>query len=180
MALGAVLVLAAVIGGIVVLSGGGDDDSGSATSEADSSQLTQRLTKQDSGLSGFYPQDWRRTEKRGITNLVSPDSCIAISLSAPATAAQSGALLNDSIAALRRSFKQTEVRRQPGAARIGGLPTRGALVAVSRQGRTALVELSVGRGKRFAYLTEVVLREPPCEGSIGLGRQIIGSLQFTR
>jgi hypothetical protein len=40
--------------------------------------------------------------------------------------------------------------------------------------------LSVGTGRKFAYLTEVVVRDPRCQGDLQLAQVVLGSIQYTK
>jgi hypothetical protein len=40
--------------------------------------------------------------------------------------------------------------------------------------------VSVSRGKRFAHLTQVVFRAPPCEATAEQTRAIVSSIEFSR
>jgi hypothetical protein len=183
MALGAVLVLAALIGGFVLLVGGDDDDDGdSAESIAERSGLTERVTKRDAGLSVFYPEDWRRTEREGIINLQSPDRCAAVALSAPVPADLSGRLLRDSAAGIRRSFSGAVVGTGRQRTPIGGAPTRIAVGVIRQRGLPGtVVRVAVSRGRELAHLVQQVVRDPErCTEGAEQARAIIDSIQYTR
>jgi hypothetical protein len=183
MALGAVLVLAALIGGFVLLVGDDDDDDGSARSAAERSGLTERVTKRDAGLSVFYPEDWRRTERSGIINLQSPNRCAAVALSAPVPADLSDELVRDSAAGIRRSFRGRAVvgtgrQRAP----IGGAPTQLAVAVIRVPGEPGVViRLAVSRGRELAHMVQQVIRDPErCTEGAEQARAIIDSIQYTR
>jgi hypothetical protein len=91
-----------------------------------------------------------------------------------------GRLEKDSIDALRASFGRVEVR-DSGKATLGGLPTTGALVAVTnKRGDPAVIQLSVSRGRQLAYVTQVVFRSPPCEEAAPDAQRVTESLEFTK
>ena len=142
--------------------------------------LTESLEKEDAGLRAAYPEGWRRSESSGIITLESPDRCIAISLSSPATAAQADQLLRDSIKGVQASFKRAEIRRSQQRT-VGGRPTSGALIAVrNKQGKPVIVELAVSKGKQLAHLTQLALRSPPCEAAAPQMDLIIESIEYSR
>lgn len=142
--------------------------------------LTESIEKEEAGLKVSYPEGWKRSERSGIVTLESPDQCTAISFATPVAAAQAKRLREDSIAALRRTFKKIELRRGT-AQEVGGAPTTGAAIAVrNKQGNPILIRLAVSRAKEFAHLTQVVLRAPPCENSDTQTALILGSVEFTR
>ncbi len=60
------------------------------------------------------------------------------------------------------------------------IPTTADSVVVTRKGNQVVVLLSVGKGKKYAYLTEVVVRDPSCEGAVQRAQLIIGSVEYTR
>jgi hypothetical protein len=182
MALGAVLVLAALIGGFVLFVGGDDDDDNSAESIAERSGLTERVTKRDAGLSVFYPEDWRRTEREGIINLQSPDRCAAVALSAPVPTELSARLLRDSAAGIRRSFSGAVVGTGRQRTPIGGAPTQIAVGVIRERGVPGtVVRLAVSRGRELAHLVQQVIRDPErCTEGAEQARAIIDSIQYTR
>jgi hypothetical protein len=48
------------------------------------------------------------------------------------------------------------------------------------KGNGVSVLLSVGTGKRNAYLTEVVVRDPSCQVDLQLAQLMLSSAQFTK
>ena len=47
------------------------------------------------------------------------------------------------------------------------------------RGRDIQVLLSVGTGRKNAYLTEVVLRDGACQGDLQLAQLMLGTVRFT-
>jgi hypothetical protein len=187
-AIGVALVALALIGGIILLIAGGDDDSGTnsaTTSSADISQLQNKfldhtVVDSDKGISIRRPASWKVNKEHGVTNIQSKDRCLAMQLSAPVAASRAKALGQDGVTALRAQFKNVRVR--PGAsARVGGVPTRSSSITVSdRKGNPVHVLLSVGTGKKNAYLTEVVVRDPSCQGDLQLAQLMLSSAAYTK
>ena len=176
------------IGGIVLLIAGGDDDSGSnsgAKPTADIAQLQNRfldrtVVDSDKGISIRRPASWKVNKQHGVANIQSKDRCLAMQLSAPVAANRAKALQNDGVTALRDQFKNVKVR--PGAsARIGGVPTRNSTITVTDpKGNPVHVLLSVGTGKKNAYLTEVVVRDPSCQGDLQLAQLMLSTAAYTK
>lgn len=187
-AIGAALVALALVGGIVLLIAGGDDDSGTqpaTTQTADISQLQNRfldrtVVDSDKGISIRRPASWKVDREHGVTNIQSKDRCLAMQLSAPVGANRAKALGTDGVTALRAQFANVKVR--PGAsARVGGVPTRSSSITVTDQkGNPVSVLLSVGTGKKNAYLTEVVVRDPSCQGDLQLAQLMLSTAAYSK
>jgi hypothetical protein len=187
-AVGVVLVAIALIGGIILLIAGGDDDSGTdpaTTSTADISQLQNKfldrtVADSDKGISIRRPASWKVNKQNGVTNIQSKDRCLAMQLSAPVAANRAKALGKDGVTALRAQFAHVKVR--PGAsARVGGVPTRSRSITVTDQnGNPVHVLLSVGTGQKNAYLTEVVVRDPSCQGDLQLAQLMLSTAAYTK
>ena len=107
---------------------------------------------------------------------------MAITLSAPTEVARAGGLVRETVTAVRRSVKRVEVSASPPGERIGGLPTRGAVLTVEEKaGQPVRILLGVGRGKKLAYLTQIVLRDPGgCGQTLLEGQLILNSVRFSR
>jgi hypothetical protein len=185
-AAGVVLVALALIGGLVLLIAGGGDDNGSGAKPAASLTdlqnrfLDRTVVNVDKGISIRRPANWKVTKKGGVTNIQSKDRCLVMQLSAPVPAGRATALRHDGISVLRGQFKNVKVR--PGArSQIGGIPTRSDTITVTdAKGNDISVLLSVGSGKKNAYLTEVVVRDPSCQGDLQLAQLMLGTAQFTK
>jgi hypothetical protein len=184
-AVGVVLVGAALVGGLVLLVvGGGDDGSGSKTSHQ-TSQLQDKFLQHtvvvpDKGISVRRPDNWKDSKNGGAVALQSRDRCLAMTLSAPQDADKAKGLRDDSIALFKRSFKNAKVRPAPDSP-VGGIPTTSdALSVTDQKGNPIQVLLSVGTGERFAYLTEIVVRNPYCQGDLQLAQVVLSSIQYTK
>ena len=186
-AIGVLLVAIAVIGGLVLLITAADDsnDARMTATSARTYQLQDKFLKQtvveaDKGISVRRPADWSHTKRAGVTTLKSHDNCLAMTLAAPQPAGQAKKLRSDSIDLFRRSYKNAEVQGAAGA-NVGGIPTTSdTLNLVDRKGHQIRVLLSVGTGDKYAYLTEIVVRDPRCQGDLGLAQLILGSIQYTK
>jgi hypothetical protein len=184
-AIGAVLVAAALIGGLVLLVAGGGGDSGSDTPHQVSQQLQDRFLKHtvvqtDKGISVRRPANWSDAKSHGVVSLQSHDRCLAMTLSAPVPAGRAKGLRSDSIGILRRSYKSAKVGPAPDSD-VGGIPTTSDTVALTDQkGNPIRILLSVGTGDKYAYLTEVVIRDPRCQGDLQLGQVVLSSIQYTK
>jgi hypothetical protein len=182
---GAALVGAALIGGIVLLVAGGGSDS---SSKASSPQITDLQNKflnhtvviPDKGISVRRPGDWTDSKRNGAIAMQSHDRCLAMTLSAPVPAAQAKGLRSDSIELLRRSYENAKVGSAPDS-QIGGIPTSSDTVNFTDQkGNPIRVLVGVGAGKKNAYLTEVVVRDPTCQGDLNLAQVVLSSVQYTK
>ena len=180
------LVAAALIGGLVLLvtgGGGGGDSSSSAAKQT--SQLQDRFLKHtvdvaDKGISVRRPANWKDSNQHGVIALQSHDRCLAMTLSAPQGADQGKGLRSDSIALLKRSFGNAKVLPAPDSP-VGGIPTTSdALSFTDQKGNPIRVLLSVGKGHKYSYLTEVVVRDPRCQGDLQLGQVVLSSVQYTK
>jgi hypothetical protein len=181
-----VLVAAALIGGLVLLvTGGGGGDSASDDTAKQASNLQDRFLKHtvveaDKGISVRRPANWKDSKRGGVVTLQSRDRCLAMTLSAPQNAGQAKGLRTDSIAVLKRSFGNARVLPAPDSP-VGGIPTTsGALSFTDQKGNPIRVLLSVGTGRKYAYLTEIVIRDPRCQGDLQLGQVVLSSIQYTK
>jgi hypothetical protein len=126
------------------------------------------------------PANWRDSKKNDVISLQSRDRCLAMTLAAPVAAGQAQSLRHDGISVLRESYKNVKVQGTP-ASRIGGIPTTTNTVAFKDpKGNQIRVLLSVGRGEKNAYLTEVVVRDPACQGDLALAQVVLSSIQYTK
>jgi hypothetical protein len=182
-AIGVVLVALAVIGGLVLLFTGGDDDSGTTTTHQ-VAQLQDRILKHtvvqpDKGISVRRPANWKVSKDNGVVALQSHDSCLAMTLSAPQPAGQAKGLRDDSIALLKRSFSGAKTHAAPDSP-VGGIPTTSDAISFTQKGHPVRVLLSVGTGDKYAYLTEIVVRDPRCQGDLQLAQVALSSVQYTK
>jgi hypothetical protein len=179
------LIAAALIGGIVLLIVGDDDDSGSNASRPVSPQLQDKFLKHtvveaDKGISVRRPGNWSDSKGNGVVTLQSHDRCLAMTLSAPVPAGKAKGLRSDSIALLKSSYKNVRVGPAPDSD-VGGIPTTSDTISFNDQkGNPIRVLLSVGTGNKYAYLTEIVVRDPSCQGDLGLGQVVLSSIEYTK
>lgn len=185
--MGALLVALALIGGIVLLIAGSDVDGSSsdAAPTADVAQLQnqfldRRVVDADKGISIRRPGSWGVTKEHGVTNIQSKDRCLVMQLSAPVPAGRADELRKDGVGVLRDQFEKATV--QPGArSRIGGVPTASSTITVKDpKGNHLRVLLSVGSGRKNAYLTQVVVRDLSCQGDLQLAQLMLSSARFTK
>jgi hypothetical protein len=182
------LVAVAVIGGLVLLITGGDDKGNGTNAGAQSPQaqalqdqfLKKTVVLPDDGISVRRPGNWTDDKNNGVIVLRSADRCVAINLSAPTDAKGAKGLRSDSLAALRQNFKKVQVSGG-GRAQVGGIPTTTKAVTLTDdQGNKRRLLLSIGTGKKNAYLTEVVLGNPSCQADLALAQVVLTSIQFTK
>jgi hypothetical protein len=183
-AIGAVLIAAAVIGGLVLLIGG----DGGGTSSKPSRQVSQlqdkflkhTVVEPDKGISVRKPGNWSAHKRDGAVSLQSHDRCLAMTLSAPQDADKAKGLRSDSISLLKQSYGNAKLGAAPDSP-IGGIPTTSdALRFTDQKGNPIQVLLSVGTGRKNAYLTEIVVRDPRCQGDLQLAQVVLSSIQYTK
>jgi hypothetical protein len=187
-AVGVVLVSVALIGGLILLIAGDDSGNGNEAgprSGADLAGLQNRfldhtVVNPDKGISVRRPASWKVTKKAGVINLESKDNCAVMQLSAPVAAGRAKGLREDGVSVLRSQFKNARVRPATNS-QIGGVPTRSdAITFKDPKGNNVQVLLGVGTGKRNAYLTELVIRDPSCQGDLQMAQLMLSSAQFTK
>jgi hypothetical protein len=183
MALGVVFVAAALIGGIVLLVGGGDDDSDSGGEQVrglQESVLDRTVVIAEEGISVRRPGNWRQKKEQGVITLLSPNRCVSVNLAAPFDANQTAQLRRDSLAALRQLHEK--VRVGPGGpGNVGGIPTTSNTITVTdEKGNQRRVLLGIGRGKKHAYVTQVVLGNPRCQQELAVAQVILSSVEYTK
>jgi hypothetical protein len=186
-AAGTLLVALALIGGLILLIAGGDDNDSQpvTTRTVDVTQLQNRFLDRtavdaDKGISIRRPASWKASKEHGVTNIQSKDRCLVMQLSAPVPAGKAAELRKDGITVLRDQYRSARV--QPGSrSAIGGVPTRSDTITVKDpKGNNVRVLLSVGTGKSNAYLTQVIVRDPSCQGDLQLAQLMLGTAQFTK
>jgi len=187
-AIGVLLVSLALIGGLVLLiTGDGDDDERASGSQPTQQvqDLQEKFLKKtvvlpDDGISVRRPGSWTDDKNNGVIILRSDDRCVAVNLSAPTDAKGAKSLRTDSITALRQNFKNVQVSAG-GHAKVGGIPTTtNAITLKDDEGNRRRVLLSIGTGKKKAYLTEVVLGNPSCQADLQLAQLVLTSVQYTK
>ena len=185
--IGVLLVALALLGGPILLIAGGDDNGSDSTAEvaADVTELQSRFLDRtvvdpDEGISIRRPASWKVNKAHGVTNIQSKDRCLAVQLSAPVPAGRAKALRRDGINLLRGQFKNAKVR-PAASSKIGGVPTRSDTITFADpKGNDVRVLLSVGTGQKSAYLSEVVVRDPTCQGDLQLAQLMLSSAEFTK
>jgi hypothetical protein len=184
---GVLLVALALIGGLMLLAAGSDDsDAGSsARTTADLGDLQERFLDRavidpGNGISVRRPASWKSKREHGVTNIQSKDRCLVMQLSAPVPAGKADELRKDGVSVLRDQFKNAKV--QPGSkSQLGGIPTTANTITFTdRKGSTVQVLLSVGTGRKNAYLTQVVVRDPSCQGDLQLAQLMLQSVEYTK
>jgi hypothetical protein len=68
----------------------------------------------------------------------------------------------------------------PGSNKVGGISTTTNRITFNENGHRIQVLLSVGTGKKNAYVTQVVVRDPQCQGDLQLAQLMLGTVQFTK
>lgn len=188
-ALGVILVAAALTGGIVLLLFGsgskGDSDNGTISHPVPSiAELRKRflgrtVADAESGIAVRMPVGWSAARRSGAVTLSSPARCLAMTLSAPAPASGANALGANSLALFRRTYADVKVRSVPSSP-VGGIPTTSRSVSFTERGKQVRALLSVGTGRRKAYLTEIVVRSPACQDDLRLAQLSLSSIRYSR
>jgi len=138
------------------------------------------VVEKDKGISVRRPAGWSDSRRNGAVTVQSHDRCLVMTLSAPGAASRSKGLRSDAVAVFRRSYKNARVGSAP-SSRVGGIPTTSnAISFTDPKGNPIKVLLSVGTGDKYAYLTEVVVRDPSCQGDLQLANLMLGSIQYTQ
>jgi hypothetical protein len=175
-----VLVAVAAIGGLVLLIAGGGGSSSSKGSAQISGLLSRTVVDPNAGISVRRRGNWTVRKKLGVINIQSHDRCLVMTLSAPVPADKANGLRQDGIKLLKSTYKNANVQSAPRSS-LGGIPTTTNTVTVkSAKGTHVRVLLSVGKGRKNAYLTEVVVRDTSCQGDLQLASLMLGSIAFTK
>jgi hypothetical protein len=186
-AIGVVLVAAALFGGILLLILGSDSDNGDGGNESAVPKQTRDLQDKflrhtvvdvEKGISVRRPGNWKDNKDNHVITLTSHDTCVSMTLAAPQGADDANHLHDQSLGLFKRSF-DAKVHPAPDA-QIGGIPTKSDRVTFSAKGHQIRVLLSVGKGSKNAYLTEVVVRNPACQGALALAQLVLTSVQYTK
>jgi hypothetical protein len=169
----------------VLIATGGDDDDDSDSGRQQVSELQEALLKRTvviprDGISVRRPGKWSDRKEQGAITLFSPSRCVSVSLAAPAEAKEARSLHRDSLTALRQLYEK--VRVGPGArGKVGGIPTMSnSIFLTDDKGNRRRVLLSTGRGKRHAYLTQVVLGNLSCQDDLAVANVILTSVEYTK
>jgi hypothetical protein len=168
----------------VLLVAGGDGSSTDEPSQAQVKSLQNQVLKHTvvnhaAGISVRRPADWKDTRADNLITLRSHDSCVGMTLAAPPGESNPEALLSSSLSLLKRSYRNLKTQRVP-SGQVGGIPTTTYTVFGQQGGTPVRILLSVGKGQKHAYLTEVVLRDPSCQGALQRAQVILSSVQYTK
>jgi hypothetical protein len=183
---GAALVGAAILGGILLLIlGSSDDKDKKGASPEDIAKLQNELLDKTvvdphAGISVRRPSSWSDTKGDNIITLRSKNRCVAMTLAAPTRASQSNKLTQATIDAIRQTQKNVSFKRA-GHGEIGGIPTVSYRVGLKNQeGDEVRALFSIGRGKKFAYLTQTVLGNSSCTAELATAQVIQTSIEYTK
>jgi len=67
----------------------------------------------------------------------------------------------------------------PGS-QVGGISTTTNKITFNEKARHVQVLLSVGKGKKNTYVTQVVVSDPSCQGDLQLAQLMLGTVQYTK
>ena len=182
--IGVALIALAIIGGIVLLIAGGGSSNNSKTSPqlqaAQDQILKTTVVDVQKGISVRRPKTWRDTKRNHVISLQSQDRCVTMTLAAPVDSSKANGLHDDSIAVLKRSFGNAKIQPTPSGHQIGGIPTRSNTLSFTQRGHQIRVLVGVGKGNKYAYLTEVVVGNPACQTDLQVGNLVLSSIQYTK
>jgi len=182
--IGALLLALAIIGGIVLLiTGGGGSKSSKTSPQVQALQnklLKHTVVDVQKGISVRRPKTWRDSKSNHVISLQSQDRCVTMTLAAPVDASKANGLHDDSIALLKRSFGNAKVQPTPSGRQIGGIPTRSNTLSFTEKGKHVRVLVEVGKGDKYAYLTEGVVGNPACQTDLAIGNLVLSSIQYTK
>ena len=185
-AAGVVLVAAAILGGVLLLLlGSSDDDESPGPSPEDISKLQDEVLDKtvvdpSAGISVRRPSSWSDSKERNVITLRSKNRCVAMTLAAPAEADQADKLLDATIDAIRGTQKNVAFKRA-GHAQVGGIPTASYRTALKNQkGAEIRAVISIGTGKKYAYLTQTVLGNASCRQDLAVAQLIQTSIEYTK
>lgn len=183
--IGVILVALAFIGGVILLiTGGGGGGSSSSGKNPTLAEVQDRLLKNtvvvpSRGISVRRPASWTGTKQNNTIRIRSQDNCLVMTLSAPTDAGRQRSLMQDSVKFLRQNYKGVNVRSL-GTSQMGGVPTiQNGVTLRDSKGHPVSILLAVGKGKKYAYLTNVTAR-PTCVTDLTVGQIVLSSLQYTK
>ena len=189
MLIGGALVLAAIIGGIVLLVAGGDDNNDNTASTSSNPDLTalqqqflkKTVTLPDAGISVRRPSVWADSKQGKAITMHSPGRCVALTLAATDSADNNKQVRDQAIEGFKKTphFKNVKVKPQADK-EVGGLPTKNDTITLSHGGGRITVLLSVGKGKKYTYVTETVVSNPSCQQDLQQLRLVVSSIQYTK
>jgi hypothetical protein len=138
------------------------------------------VVNSDAGISVRRPGDWTDTTRNGVITIQSHDKCLVMSLSAPTSVDNAITIRKQGISYFKGQYKNVKVRSAK-EFDIGGVPTTtNAITVTDQNGRQISVLLNVGKGKKNAYVTQVVVREPQCAGDLQLATLMLHTIQYTK
>jgi hypothetical protein len=181
-ALGIALIAIALIGGIILLIAGDGDDSSSEPggSNLQNQLLDRTVVNTEGGISVRRPANWAVRKQHGVINIQSEDRCLVMQLSAPVPADRANGLRRDGIKLLKSTYENVNVQ-SASASSLGGVPTTTNVLSFKdRKGHQIRALLSVGKGQKNAYLTEVVVRDQGCQGDLQVANLMLSTLQYTK
>jgi hypothetical protein len=184
-AIGTVLVAAAVIGGIVLLLVGSGDDNGSSGPSRDQVKnlqnelLDKTVVNPTAGISVRRPSSWSDSKRGNAIVLSSEDRCVSMTLAAPTAANQWRKLAQGAIDSLKTQENVTFSKA--GNSSLGGIPTTSFRASLTTaKGAGVRTVISVGKGKKYAYLTETALGNPKCRQDLAAAQVILTSVEYTK
>lgn len=159
------------------------DDTGSSLPESATTavQAPPKVGPQedDPGLAVSYrvPKDWEESKESSAIRLSSPDSSAEVVVAAPAPAADSDLLLEQTLDAFRAQYDDVEVA--PGSGReVGGIEAKGAVVTAAQGDAELRILVAVAPGEERAYLVEVFTTPGVSAERLREAQVALNSLEF--
>jgi hypothetical protein len=184
-ALGVLLICAAIVGGVLLLVVGGADDGESRSVSPQVEKLQDELLDKavvdpEVGISVRRPDSWTDAHGRGVITLRSRSRCVSMTLAAPAEARDAKKLIGDSMSTLRATYRAGQFHRRASSS-VGGIPTSSFTASLrNERGKEVRVLLSVGTGAKYAYVTDIVLGNPRCRQDLATAQVILTSIKYTK
>lgn len=159
---------------------GGGDDPVQSELERKVAGLTESLEDPKTGISARWPEAWEQQKRDGAFVFRSPDRRLAISISTPAPARDADDLRKGVISTIEEEYRKATVRHGKGRT-IGGLPAKGAVIeARRRSGDRLRILVAVAKGRKRAYLLEVLTAPETRSDTLVDGQLILSSVQLGR
>lgn len=131
------------------------------------------------GIKVQRPRGWVATRKQGAIRLRTRDRSTQVVISSPAGARAASHVFRAAVASFRRGYRRVSVALQP-PAKLAGLPAASArIIATNKHGTRITALVIVARGRKHAYLVEVL--SPRRGGRLGDAQLILSrGLKLTR
>jgi hypothetical protein len=172
------LVPAVIIIAIVVITAGGSSKP-KPPPPAKLPVLVQSYASPSVGIRGQLPRDWSALRGPGFVRLTNHDGTAVIAIAVPNTQASAHALLNSTLATVRKTYKSVTVKAGRGTS-LGGLPARSEIVYTTNQrGVPIRILLAAARGPHLRYILEAFTNQNAPLHDLVETQQIVIALRLT-